>query len=288
VVISFWNCRIKYVNSNEIHYLKVMSEQKQDIKECLLLLSFFTTIPLANFGYFFNESNEVFDERQNNNPSVIEWNERLAEIDRKMKHKANRKRRDDILSLMQMCSNGALHEYREHEEEQFFMYFKPIERVAKLVLDKNKILGGVSRKSRKKSTKTFLEHLLLTSFNNTVFDQVTLDELVGELNSVLENSLDRKNHRRIVLALSSITDNIDDSNQTKKELRRLKSNRIQQLVKIRNDIAHGNRVALTPDDLRDVEYLSRQMITLFFFGFNFECGYLQTKKFNNDFWSLRN
>lgn len=36
-----------------------------------------------------------------------------------MNIKKNRKRRDEILTLMQMCSIGALHEYRNHNEERF-------------------------------------------------------------------------------------------------------------------------------------------------------------------------
>lgn len=282
VVIFFWNCEIKYVNSNDSHYLKIVSTQKQDIRECLCLLSFFTTLPLSTFDYDFDE---ILVEKQNDKPSVIEWTKILDEIARKMKLKTNRKRRDEILSLMQMCSIGSLHNYRNHEEEQFFMYFKPIERIAKLILDKGKILEAPSRDIRKNQIKKFLKQLLLSSFNNTVFDEVTLAELVGELNSLLESSLDRKNHRRIVLALSHITDNMDDGNDTKIRLSKIDSDRIQHLVKIRNDIAHGNKVTITEEDLGDVEYLSRQMITLFFFGFNFERGYLKTKKFGKDFWT---
>ena len=284
-VIAFWKCKIKYVNSNESHYLKITSAQKQNISECLILLSFFTTLPLFTFEYNFEKTKEILDERQLENPSVSEWLERISIIDCKLNHKTNRKRRDEILSLLQMCSIGALHEYRNHSEEQFFMYFKPIERVAKLQLDNTKILTGFSNEARKNLTKTFLEQLFLSNFDNTFFDQETLTELAGELNSTLNNSLERKNHRRIVLALSSITNNLDDGDSTKSTLLKIDSNRVQELVKIRNDIAHGNKVNVSPDDLIDVEYLSRQLITLVFFEINFKQVYLRSKKFNTDFWS---
>ena len=284
-VIAFWKCKIKYVNSNESHYLKITSAQKQNISECLIILSFFTTLPLFTFEYNFEKTEEILDERQLENPSVSEWLERLSTIERKLNHKKNRKRRDEILSLMKMCSIGALHDYRNHSEEQFFMYFKPIERVAKLQLDNTKILTGFSNEARKNLTKTFLEQLFLSNFDNTFFDQETLTELAGELNSTLNNSLERKNHRRIVLALSSITNNLDDGDSTKSTLLKIDSNRVQELVKIRNDIAHGNKVNVSPDDLIDVEYLSRQLITLVFFGINFKKVYLRSKKFNTDFWS---
>ena len=284
-VIAFWKCKIKYVNSNESHYLKITSAQKQNISECLILLSFFTTLPLFTFEYNFEKTEEILDERQLENPSVSEWLEKLSTIERKLNHKKNRKRRDEILSLMKMCSIGALHDYRNHSEEQFFMYFKPIERVAKLQLDNTKILTGFSNEARKNLTKTFLEQLFLLNFDNTFFDQETLTELAGELNSTLNNSLERKNHRRIVLALSSITNNLDDGDSTKSTLLKIDSNRVQELVKIRNDIAHGNKVNVSPDDLLDVEYLSRQLITLVFFGINFNQVYLRSKKFNTDFWS---
>ena len=253
-VIAFWKCKIKYVNSNESHYLKITSAQKQNISECLIILSFFTTLPLFTFEYNFEKTEEILDERQLENPSVSEWLERLSTIERKLNHKKNRKRRDEILSLMKMCSIGALHDYRNHSEEQFFMYFKPIERVAKLQLDNTKILTGFSNEARKNLTKTFLEQLFLSNFDNTFFDQETLTELAGELNSTLNNSLERKNHRRIVLALSSITNNLDDGDSTKSTLLKIDSNRVQELVKIRNDIAHGNKVNVSPDDLIDVEY----------------------------------
>lgn len=284
-VIAFWKCKIKYVNSNESHYLKITSAQKQNISECLILLSFFTTLPLFTFEYNFEKTEEILDERQLENPSVSEWLEKLSTIERKLNHKKNRKRRDEILSLMKMCSIGALHDYRNHSEEQFFMYFKPIERVAKLQLYNTKILTGFSNEARKNLTKTFLEQLFLLNFDNTFFDQETLTELAGELNSTLNNSLERKNHRRIVLALSSITNNLDDGDSTKSSLLKIDSNRVQELVKIRNDIAHGNKVNVSPDDLIDVEYLSRQLITLVFFGINFKKVYLRSKKFNTDFWS---
>lgn len=284
-VISFWKCKIKYVNSNESHYLKITSDQKQNINECLILLSFFTTLPLSTLNYSFEKIDENLDEKQLENPSVSEWVERLSTIERKLNHKKNRKSRDEILSLMKMCSTGALHDYRNHSEEQFFMYFKPIERVAKLRLDNTKTFTGPSSESRKALIKDFLEQLFLSNFDNTFFDQETLNELAGELNSTLNNSLERINHRRIVLALSSITNNLDDGSSTKSNLLTIDSKRIQQLVKIRNDIAHGNKVNVSPDDLGDVEYLSRQLITLDFFRVNFEQLYLKSKKFDYDLWS---
>lgn len=284
-VIAFWKCKIKYVNSNESHYLKIISNQKQNINECLIILSFFTTLPLSTLNYSFDKIDENLDEKQLENPSVSEWLERLSTIERKLNQSKNKKRRDEILFLMKMCSVGALHDYRNHSEEQFFMYFKPIERVAKLLVDNSKILTGPSSEVRKNLTKNFLEQLFLSNFDNTFFDQETLTELAGELNSTLNNSLERKNHRRIVLALSSITNNLDDSVSTKSTLLKIDSNRIQELVKIRNDIAHGNKVNVSPDDLGDVEYLSRQLITLAFFRVNFEQVYLKSKKFDNDLWS---
>lgn len=63
------------------------------------------------------------------------------------------------------------------------MYFKPIERIAKLKLNQTKILTGSSSKARKQLTKSFLEQMFLSNFNKTVFDQTTLDELAGGLNS---------------------------------------------------------------------------------------------------------
>lgn len=125
----------------------------------------------------------------------------------------------------------------------------------------------------------------MSNFDNTIFDQETLNELAGELNSTLNNSLERINHRRIVLALSSITNNLDDGVSTKSTLLKIDSNRVQELVKIRNDVAHGNKVNVSLDDLGDVEYLSRQLITLAFFRVNFERVYLKSKKFDNDLWS---
>lgn len=284
-VMPFWKCKIKYVNSNDSHYLNITSEQKQNISECLILLSFFTTLPLSTFDYNFVKIEDILDGKQFENPSVSEWLTRLSTIECKLNCKTNRKRRDEILFLMQMCSIGALHHYRNHSEEQFFMYFKPIERVAKLRVDNSKLLTVTSSEVGKKLTKNFLEKFFLENFYNTLFDQETLNELVGELNSTLKNSLERKNHRRIVLALSSITNNLDDGGSTKSRLLKLDSKRIQQLVKIRNDIAHGNKVNVSHDDLGDVEYLSRQLITLAFFGVNFEQVYLRSKKFGTDLWS---
>ena len=283
-VLPFWNCLIKYVNSNDTHYLTIESGQKQNIEECLQVFSFFTTLPLFTFKYDFYNSEDILVEKLTNNLTVVEWREKLAQIERSLKFKANRKRRDEILSLMNMCSIGALHEYREHREERFFMYFKPIEKVAKLVLE-TRVLNGKDSDNRKKITKNLLNQLLLSNFNNTSFDENTLNELVGKLHSVFESSLVKTNHRRIVLALSAITDKMANGDSTKTNLLKINSSRIQQLVKTRNDIAHGNRVTITSKDLGDVEFLSRQMISQFFLGFSFNQGYLKTKKFGIDFWS---
>lgn len=87
------------------------------------------------------------------------------------------------------------------------------------------------------------------------------------------------------MAVSSITNNLDEENSTKSKLLEIDSKRIQQLVKIRNDIAHGNKVNLTLDDLGDVEYLSRQLITLIFLEVDFMQVYLRSKKFGTDFWT---
>jgi hypothetical protein len=288
-VIKFWNCMIKYVNSNDTHYLSINSDQKQNIKECLILISFFTTLPLSALEFKFEEIDEISVQKQLENSSVTEWIEKLSKIENSLRRRGNNKHRDEILSLMQMCSIGALHEYSDHHEEQFFMYFKPIERVAKLKLDKAKILTGSSSKARKEKTKKFLKDLFESNFNNTVFDQVSIDQLAGKLNSTLENSLERKNHRRIVLALSSITNNLNNDNSTKVKLRKISSDKVKQLVEIRNDIAHGNKVIvksenLGVDYLGEVEYLSRQFITLTFLDVNFEQVYLNSKKFGEDFW----
>ena len=283
-VLLFWNCLIKYVNSNDSHYLTIESDQKQNIKECLQVFSFFTTLPLSTFEYEFYNSEDILEEKLKDHPTVVEWSNKLAQIERSLKRKANRKRRDEILELMRMCSVAALHDYRNHHEEQFFMYFKPVERVAKLVLE-TRILNGTTSAARKNLTKNLLSQLLLSNFNNTSFDENTLNELAGELHSVFESSLVKTNHRRIVLALSAITDKMDNSDSDKANLLKINSSRIQQLVKIRNDIAHGNKITIIPEDLGDVEFLSRQMIAQFFFGFSFSQGYLKTKKFDRDFWS---
>lgn len=96
------------------------------------------------------------------------------------------------------------------------------------------------------------------------FDEETFNELARGLNSTLKNSLERKNYRCTVLALSNIINNLDDGGSIKSTFYRIDSKRIQQLVKIRNDIVHGNKVNMSPDALGDVEYLSRQLLTLAF------------------------
>ena len=78
---------------------------------------------------------------------------------------------------------------------------------------------------------------------------------------------------------------MDDVDSTKSKLLKIDSNRVQELVKIRNDIAHGNKVNVSTNDLSDVEYLSRQLITLVFLEVKFEQVYLRSKKFDTNSWS---
>ena len=44
---KFWRCTLKFIYTKEIKYLQVISDQKQNIEECLTILSFFTNIPLV-------------------------------------------------------------------------------------------------------------------------------------------------------------------------------------------------------------------------------------------------
>ncbi|TWS95352.1 hypothetical protein [Streptococcus sp. sy018] len=281
-VFSFWNCKIKYVNSNLSHYLLINSEQQQNIEEAIILLSFFTTIPLVAIKKDFYLTNEDYSETQKENVATKTWCDKLEIITLKLKAKRNIKHRDTILSLMQMCSFGVLHEYREHEDEQFFMYFKSVEKLAKLQIDNNRILQDTSG-NRKEEFKKFLEEMFNSDFSKTRFDDSTLEEISGSLNGVLEKYLKSKNHRRIVLALSSLVESCENV-EIKKRLRKIDSSRIQQLVKIRNGIAHGNIVSININDLGEIEFLARQMISIYYFGENFERYSLSSKKFNIQLW----
>ncbi|WP_332058814.1 hypothetical protein [Streptococcus canis] len=218
-VLSFWNCKIKYVNSNLSHYLLINSEQKQNIEQAIILLSFFTTIPFVAINKDFYQTNEDYYETQKENVATQTWCEKLENITLRLKATRNRKHRETILSLMLMCSLGALHEYREHEDEQFFMYFKPVEKLAKLQIDNNGILQDTSG-NRKEEFKKFLVEMFNTNFSKTRFDDSTLEEISGTLNGALEKYLESKNHRRIVLALSSLVESCENE-ETKKGYEKL-------------------------------------------------------------------
>jgi hypothetical protein len=282
VVISFWDCKMKYVHNSEEHYILFNSVQKQNIEEAILLLSFFTTVPLIAIDKTFVRTDIDYYETQKQNGATKNWCEKLELISRKLKTRSNRKRRVEILSLMRICTLGSLHEYREHKEEQFFMYFKTVEKIAKLQIDKKRVLCD-SEGNRKKSFKSFVSELLIDEFSNTIFDDDTLDEIVESLIGSLERYLGSKNHRRIVIALSSLVNDLADG-ETSNKLRDIDSSRIKRLVRIRNDIAHGNSLTITFDDLADIEYLSRQMISIFYFGFRFEKYYLKSAKFGKNQW----
>ncbi|NQP59845.1 hypothetical protein HO913_11230 [Streptococcus suis] len=282
VVISFWNCKIKYVNSNLSHYLLINSEPKQNINEAIILLSFFTTIPLVAIKKDFYQSNEDYSETQKENVATKTWCDKLGNITLILNARRNRRHREIILLLIQMCSLGALHEYREHADEQFFMYFKSVEKLAKLLIDNNRILQDTSG-NRKEKFKKFLEDLFNSDFSKTRFDDSTLEEISGTLNGVFEKYLESKNHRRIVLALSSLVESCENL-ETKNRLRKIDSSRIQHLVNIRNNIAHGNIVSININDLGEIEFLARQMISIYYFGENFERYSLSSKKFNFQLW----
>lgn len=162
------------------------------------------------------------------------------------------------------------------------MYFKPVEKLAKLQIDNNGILQDTSG-NRKEEFKKFLVEMFNTNFSKTRFDDSTLEEISGTLNGALEKYLESKNHRRIVLALSSLVESCENE-ETKKRLRKIDSSRIQHLVNIRNDIAHGNIVSININDLEEIEFIARQMISIYYFGENFERYSLSSKKFNIQLW----
>ena len=76
---EFWNCNLRYIDANEFHYLEIIANERKNIEECLLILSFCTTIPLIALNY--EIINTAYSGNINNRQQdkMIEWMEKVYE-----------------------------------------------------------------------------------------------------------------------------------------------------------------------------------------------------------------
>ncbi|MFS9016752.1 hypothetical protein QM953_04490 [Streptococcus cristatus] len=285
---EFWNCNLRYIDANEFHYLEIIANERKNIEECLLILSFCTTIPLIALNY--EIINTAYSGNINNRQQdkMIEWIRRLADIEQILRSRRNRSddRRREYFDLMKKCILGARNGYREYSEDEFMMYFKTIEKISKLYLSKYNIVRGQADSEMKNIFQTFLKEEILYDTLHLEFDSATLENITGEVYNLFKNKIIGDNHRRIVVVWEKLVDSISviDPNQRIQLLNQIDSTRIHELVKVRNGIAHGEIVELSLEIKADVEYLAYQMISIYYFGKEYSSIHLSSKKFNRDFW----
>lgn len=285
----FWNCSLRYVKSNDYHYLEIISDQRDNIEECLLILSFCTTIPLSELDYdIISIDNREFVNNQQQD-KMVEWDRKLSEIEQILRNSRNSS--DDIREMyfdfMRKCILGARNGYRGYVEDEFMMYFKPIEKISKLYLNNYGIIRGQVDRNLKSAFQRFLKEDILHDTLNLEFDSPTLQEVTGKVYNLFKNEIVSNNHRRISVAWERLAtyNSRDDLQQQVELLNKIDSLKIHELVKVRNKISHGEIVELPPEIRGNVEYLSYQMISLYIFGKKYDSIHLSSKKFNYDFWS---
>lgn len=290
---SFWDCYLRYVHINDHHYLEVVANEKRNIDECLLILSFCTTIPLIALHYeiISIDHSEYMDNCNQQQDHKTVWDDKLIDIERILKNRRNRSddKRRIYFDLIKKCILGARCGYREYYEDEFMMYFKPVEKISKLYIDKNVIISEEKKEQVKNSFQTFLENDILHNELNLEFDSDTLQELTGEVNNLFINNIIKNNNGRIVVAWKRQVDNISGENTDRGDRReyllgRIDSTKIHELVKVRNKISHGEIVELSEEIKYNVEYLAYQMISIYIFEKEYESIHLGSKKLNRDFW----
>ena len=281
---KFWRCTLKFIYTKENKYLQVISDQKQNIEECLTILSFFTNIPLVIRSI--SKYNEVLPEVKQQD-KMSQWLTKLQIIENSLNRKKNRKKRQLILDLMRMYSIGLQHEYREYIEDEFLMCFKPIEIIAKLVIERERLFYKTKHQQRKVQTQSFLNNLLTDSLS-TELDIDSIDNLSGDLINSLDRFLKGRNYTRILLAWNQlkikIAENYEFLNpKIKTKFFEINSRIIHELVDIRNSIAHGKICEISENNIRYVHFLSCQFISLYVLEKPYAEFYLPTKKFGFKF-----
>ncbi|WP_195487320.1 hypothetical protein [Streptococcus parasanguinis] len=281
---KFWRCTLKFIYTKEIKYLQVISDQKQNIEECLTILSFFSNIPLVIRGI--SKYNEVLPEVKQQD-KMSQWLTKLQIIENGLNRKKNRKKRQLILNLMRMYSIGLQHEYREYIEEEFLMCFKPIEVIAKLVIESERLFSKTKHQQRKVKTQSFLNHLLTDSLS-TELDIESIDNLSGDLINSLNRFLKGRNYTRILLAWNQLKIKIAENYEfldpkIKAKFLEINSRLIHELVDIRNSIAHGKICEISENNISNLHFLSCQFISLYVLEEPYSEFYLPTKKFGSRF-----
>lgn len=286
---SFWGCDLRYIDTNDHHYLEVVANESRNIDECLLILSFCTTIPLITLRYkdIYIENSEYMDNKNRQQDHKTVWDDKLRVIEEILNNSQNRSddNRRTYFDLMKKCIFGARNGYREYYEDEFMMYFKPVEKISKLYIKKNDIASRETKEQVKNSIQTFIKDDILNNELNLEFDFVTLQNLTAELSNLFIKNITKNNERRIVVAWRRLVNNISErnSNQVEYLLGRIDSTKIRELVKVRNRISHGEIVELSTEIKHNVEYLAYQMISMYIFEKEYKSIHLSSKKFGTDF-----
>ena len=167
------------------------------------------------------------------------------------------------------------------------MCFKPIEIIAKLVIERERLFYKTKHQQRKVQTQSFLNNLLTDSLS-TELDIDSIDNLSGDLINSLDRFLKGRNYTRILLAWNQLKIKIAEDYEflnpkIKTKFFEINSRIIHELVDIRNSIAHGKICEISENNISYVHFLSCQFISLYVLEKPYAEFYLPTKKFGTKF-----
>lgn len=219
------------------------------------ILTYIFAIPIhTRISYVYESEQEIYP----NNFLSQKYLQNLVFIENKIgKFKCTQSFFYELLGLLSVAFDNL---YNRRDEDAFLYFFKIVERIAK-----NNYLIYVQQHHNKSATKNNKNKL------KQIIKDYALDCLKVELT---EDMLDRKIdliYRDLKLEFyGSVFDKI--SLFTIINNFNFEKNKIAQLVKVRNKIAHGDIIDenLLNEYLANCEYLSMQMFSLYFFGRKYE------------------
>ena len=230
------------------------------------ILTYLFAIPIHTRISYIYESEQVICP---NNSLSQKYLQNLMFLESKIrKFKSTKSFFDEMLGLLSVAFDNL---YNRRDEDAFLYFFKTVERIAK-----NNYLIYIQRhhnKSATKSNKNKLKRIIRDYALNYLKVELTEDMLDRKID-LLYRDLKLEFYGSVFDKISLFT-TINNFSYEK--------NKIAQLVKVRNKIAHGDIIDenLLNECLANCEYLSMQMFSLYFFRRKYEdihiCSYRYLK-----------
>lgn len=278
---DFWDCKIRYTNPDlTSHYLEIFSTESKAVVECLIILSFFTDIPLLAIAQISETTEECPPSKQLD--KMKDWSNKLDKIQREIKNNSESLERDEIISWMKRYEIGLRNGFRQYYEDAYLQFFKLVENNSRIIHDQMGILGTPLQIKGEDSVNSYFENILRDIYG--------LDQKIDEISKKFTNSLQKvvnDNTTKIFLSINllkkSLSKNVNNAASINPRLDKYSLEKIKRLVKYRNKIVHGVDIEISEKDVADIQYIAGEYIAIHAFRCNRKDLQLSNRKFGEKY-----